>query len=112
MTEATPAPGPAQRVQRTAGQLGGVSVLLTLAIEFDWFGAGQWTPGQSAAVFAAIGVLASAVQNLVGHLRKPREFAPAKPDPTLVDETRSVRANFAGNAVQDLPAKPAPRKRK
>lgn len=65
---AEPAPGPALRVQRTAGQVGGVLIILELWLAFGWFGADDWTERQVLAVTAAAIFLASAVQNVVGHL--------------------------------------------
>lgn len=71
-TSPAPAPGPAGRVVRTAGQVGGVVVLVDLAQAFDWFGAASWTSDQQGAVTAALAIAASAVQNLVGHWRARR----------------------------------------
>lgn len=80
-----PAPGPAARVQRTAGQLGAVSVLLQLWFAFGWFGADTWSPEQAAAVTAVAGLLAALVQNVAGHLKakqqRQQEVAPIEAAP-------------------------------
>lgn len=85
MPEVVPAPGPAARIQRTAGQVGAVAVLLQLWFAFGWFGAGHWTAEQSSAVTAAAALGASAVQNLIGHVRQRAtgtiEAAPVEPAP-------------------------------
>lgn len=65
----TSAPGPGARIQRTAGQVGAVSILIQFIIAFDWFEAGSWTVEQSAAVMALAAVVASALQNVLGHFR-------------------------------------------
>lgn len=105
-------PGPGQRIQRTAGQVGSVVILLTFVEAFDWFGSGSWTAEQSAAVLAVATLAASTVQNLVGHWRS--KGAPTsdtwrignglvRVTPITADETRPVVANFAGAAPQEAP---------
>lgn len=85
MTEAIPAPGAAQRVQRTAGQIGAVTVVLDLVVAFGWVGADGWDPAQTTAVFAVAAVAASAAQNVIGHYRQnaanQQEVAPIQPAP-------------------------------
>lgn len=49
-----PVPGPGSRVSRTAGQLGGATVLVELWQAFGWFGADHWTADQSAQRWPAI----------------------------------------------------------
>lgn len=64
-----PTPGPASRTQRTAGQLGSVVVLLSLAQAFDWLGSAGWSPEQATAVTAAGGLIVSAAQNTLNWWR-------------------------------------------
>lgn len=88
--EFTPAPGPAARVQRTAGQVGGVVVLLELWFAFGWFGSEEWTERQVLAVTAVAYVAASAAQNVAGWLRaRGPEVAPVEPA-ALVSEERGA----------------------
>lgn len=55
---ADPAPTPAQRVSRTAGQSGGVVLLIELWQSFGWFGADHWTAEQSAQRWPAVTAVA------------------------------------------------------
>lgn len=67
-------PGPGARVTRTAGQVGGATVLIDMWFAFGWLGADRWTPDQAAARWPAITaavVFAVAVgQNLAGWWRE------------------------------------------
>lgn len=85
MTESIPAPGPAARTQRTAGQVGSVYLLLEFVVAFGWFGSGSWTERQYGATLALLAVVASGVQNLVGHFRQnaanQQEVAPIEAAP-------------------------------
>lgn len=78
MNDPVPAPGPSARIQRTAGQVGSVLVLLELWLAFGWFGSGGWTERQVLAVTAFAVVAASAAQNAIGHLRGRTEIAPVE----------------------------------
>lgn len=59
-----PTPGPAGRLQRTAGQVGGSAILLDLVISFGWFGSNSWTTGQTTAVTAAVVFAIAGLHNL------------------------------------------------
>lgn len=67
-----PAPGPGRRVERSAGQAGGVLVLLELILSFELFGSGDWTARQVAAVTTSLVLVVAAVHNLVNWLRSER----------------------------------------
>lgn len=58
-----PAPTPGQRIQRTAGQLGAVDILIRLVTAFGWFGAGHWTGEQATSVALAGAFMAAAAHN-------------------------------------------------
>lgn len=61
-----PTPGPGGRVSRSAGQLGGATVLVELWQAFGWFGASEWTAEEAAQRWPAItATLVFAV--VVGH---------------------------------------------
>lgn len=62
--DATPAPGPGQRVARAGGQTGAASIGLQLVIAFGWWGADTWTPEQTAAATAAAIFAVGAAHNL------------------------------------------------
>lgn len=66
------APGPTTRIQRTAGQVGSVVVLLDLVLAFEWLGSKTWTPAQVVAVTGVLLFLASVAQNL-WNLWRPKE---------------------------------------
>lgn len=73
---ANPAPGPAARFGRTAGQGGGVVIFLNLWQAFGWLGADTWTAEQAAARWPAITAAGIAVvsgaQNLWNWWRAER----------------------------------------
>lgn len=77
--EFTPAPGPAGRIQRTAGQVGAVTIVLDLWLAFGWFNADAWSEQQVLAVSAVGYLLVSVVHNVAGHLRSRVEVAPVEP---------------------------------
>lgn len=61
---ANPAPGPAARVGRTAGQGGGVVIFINLWQAFGWVGADTWTAEQAAQRWPAITAAAIAVVSI------------------------------------------------
>jgi hypothetical protein len=73
---ANPAPGPAARVGRTAGQGGGVVIFINLWQAFGWMGADTWTAEQAAqrwpAITAAAIGLVSIAQNAWNWWRSER----------------------------------------
>lgn len=75
----TPAPGPAGRIQRTAGQVGAVTIVLDLWLAFGWFDADGWSEQQVLAVSAVGYLLVSVLHNVAGHLRSQTEVAPIEP---------------------------------
>jgi hypothetical protein len=76
LVSAEPAPGPAARVSRTAGQGGAALTLINLWQAFGWFGADGWTTEQAQlrwpALTAAIWLVITAVQNVAGWWRAER----------------------------------------
>jgi hypothetical protein len=72
MPDAVTNPGPAARIQRTAGQVGAITVLFQLWFAFGWFGADHWDAQKSSAATATAAVVASAIQNIIGHIRQSR----------------------------------------
>lgn len=73
---ANPAPGPAARVGRTAGQGGGVVILINLWTAFGWLGSDTWTADQAAqrwpAITAALVFAVAGLQNLWNWWRSER----------------------------------------
>jgi len=63
--ETTTAPGPAARIARGAGQLGGTDVILRLVTAFGWFGSDHWTGEQGSAVALAAGFAVVIVHNAI-----------------------------------------------
>lgn len=68
-----PAPGPAARFSRTAGQGGGALVVVQLWQAFGWLGADGWSAEEAAArwpaVTAAVLLAVSGAQNLANWWR-------------------------------------------
>lgn len=75
------APGPAGRIQRSAGQAGAVTILIELWVAFGWFGADHWDEQQNRAVMAVGILLAAIIQNVAGHLHGRTEVAPVEQAP-------------------------------
>lgn len=73
---ANPAPGPAARVGRTAGQGGGVVIFISLWRAFGWVGADTWTAVQAAerwpSITAALVFAVAGVQNAWNWWRSER----------------------------------------
>lgn len=72
LVSAPPAPGPGARIQRTAGQAGGVLVFLELVLAFEWLGSAGWSQREAAAVTAVAFFVAATGQNLVNWLAQRR----------------------------------------
>lgn len=94
--EPIPAPGPSARIQRTAGQVGAVTIVMDLWLSFGWFGADTWTEQQVLAVSAVGYLLASVLHNVAGHLHGGTEVAPIEQAPAPPPDAPDLETPKAG----------------
>jgi hypothetical protein len=94
-----PAPTAGGRFGRSAGQMGGVVVLLDLWLAFGWLGADGWSERQVLAVTAASYLVASGLHNLVNWWRTERHVHAAPPAVTVRAADESGRVSDLGLLV-------------
>lgn len=58
-----PQPTPGARVTRSAGQIGGAAIIMSLWLSFGWFGADGWNDAQVLSATSAVTFVVSALQN-------------------------------------------------